>query len=517
MVIWYWYLLAMAGLSLAQYLRINLALILVLALLVHIPLPEKLRRYAALRIARVSLLVLAAAGLMWKATWLPPPSTIIKFMADPHTRPSWEYIRTFLVQSVNPWILGTGIALLFLLLAAKAKKPILTIISAYALVLAAWIIQPQQYSPEFSPASLEEFFNAESRKRVAFTAPASNSDAFDIIILHLCSISWDDMKNAEIDPKSFFGDFDYLFTDFSAACTYSTPSAIRVLRSACGQTSHTNLFAETDPACYLMDGLRKAGYNTHSLFNHDGKYADFTNAVQKYGHADPPLAIENLPVASLMFDNSPMTDDGATLLKYLEMRQSTGAVRAALYYNSASLHLGSYEKDAPRQDSVSEYKLYLNNMLGNLRNVFKSIEASGRKTVVIVLPEHGAALFGSKLQARDVRDIPLPAISTIPVGIKIFAPGHHTPGKPQIIAKPTSLFAVAWILAKFTQTPPFGSTAPDPAQIALEIPYTAFVAENENSIVMKSGPLYLEKSPKGEWAALPASVALPQDAVPDFK
>jgi len=47
-----------------------------------------------------------------------------------------------------------------------------------------------------------------------------------------------------------------------------------------------------------------------------------------------------------------------------------------------------------------------------------NLDKSGRRVMVLVVPEHGAALEGDRMQMSGLRDIPSPSITHVPVGIK---------------------------------------------------------------------------------------------------
>lgn len=51
---------------------------------------------------------------------------------------------------------------------------------------------------------------------------------------------------------------------------------------------------------------------------------------------------------------------------------------------------------------------------------FTELEKSGRKVMVVVVPEHGGALKGDRMQVSGLRDIPSPSITDVPVGVKFF-------------------------------------------------------------------------------------------------
>ncbi|MFP3648914.1 cellulose biosynthesis protein BcsG, partial [Paraburkholderia sp. SIMBA_054] len=74
---------------------------------------------------------------------------------------------------------------------------------------------------------------------------------FDVIVLHVCSLSWDDLDVSKARNNPMLSHFDYLFTNFSTAASYSGPAAIRVLRASCGQEAHADLYKPAAQQCYL--------------------------------------------------------------------------------------------------------------------------------------------------------------------------------------------------------------------------------------------------------------------------
>jgi cellulose synthase operon protein YhjU len=351
---------------------------------------------------------------------------------------------------------------------------------------------------------------------VQFVQPARNAAPFDIIILHICSLSWQDLKDSGSDLLPFLSGFDYVFTDFGGGCSYSGPAALRVLKSACGQLPHTLLYAASPAGCYLMDDLRAEGFKTYTMLSHDGKYARFAVDIQKYGHADPPLGPDGLPVEYKMFDGTPLYSDGAALDRYWKARQASGAQRAAVYYNTANLHIGTHKPGASRgPDDAASYKERLAAMTAELSGFFSEVEASGRNAVVFFVPEHGAAFTGSRMQAKDVREIPLPPIATLPVAVKLIGKGfRHDPAGPQVITRSSSLQALAWLAAEFLRSSPYSRDARSPAAIAAEVPATDFLAENENAAVMRTAFGYVYRKNDGNWAPLPEYARLQPGVIP---
>ena len=522
MVFWYWYVLSASALSFFGYITLDAILTSVLAIIVHLLFHFAGSKTRTIQKLKVIVVAMAAMMLLWHESYLPPVSTLVSFLTDPQTRPSTEYLLEFIRQSLNMSMLLAGSILFAVTMAVSRKKPLLLTLCVYFILTAAWITQPSQNLAAMASASPESFYANERSRRVEFRTPDKDSPPFDILILHICSLSWQDLKDADANLIPFFSKFDYVFTNFSAACSYSGPAALRVLKAPCGQLPHPLLYTDAPDGCYLMDNLRNDGFTPYTMFSHDGKYADFRVNVQKYGHAPAPMDLSGLPVAYRMFDGDTMYADNAALLKFWKARIDSAAPRAALYYNTANLHIGTHEPGVARgPDDVASYRQRLSTMTAQLEEFFSEIEKSGRNAVVIFVPEHGAALSGTKMQAKDVREIPLPGIATVPVAVKIIGKSFYSDsGKPQVITKPTSMLALGWLLADFLRNNPYTPDARKPETVAAEIPGTEFMAENANAAVMRVGLGYIYNQKGQKWAPLPASAGMPPGVLPspqDFK
>ena len=140
-----------------------------------------------------------------------------------------------------------------------------------------------------------------------------------------------------------------------------------------------------------------------------------------------------------------------------------------------------------------------------LKRVIDELKSSDRNTVVVFVPEHGRALEGSRIQHADVRDIPLPAITKVPLGIKLIGPEFNGSAVEQkIVSKPTSYLAMSWLLSRFVENSPFGENAPSADALAFQIPRTEFVAEHEGRVVMEMDGKLFYRDTNGEWIALTA-------------
>jgi hypothetical protein len=234
------------------------------------------------------------------------------------------------------------------------------------------------------------------------------------------------------------------------------------------------------------------GYETYFTLNHDGRYGDFAEQVRDLGHLDPPLLWIDLPIQQYNFDGSPIFDNYAVLKKSWEIREKLRGSRVALYHNNTSLHGGTYwagEANWWERAREDHYREFVEKLFSDMTKFFDFLSASGRNVVVIFVPEHGRALGASKLQESGLRDIPLPQITLVPVGIKLIGANRHGPVAGQSISKSTSYLALAQILASFIKESPFGGGIPQ--DTIATIPQTDFLAETQVARVVKRGNDYL--------------------------
>ena len=371
------------------------------------------------------------------------------------------------------------------------------------------IIPLRELGQRSDAVGLDAFYRSEAARVIHFDKAKLESPDFDIIILHICSLAWDDLKAVAMEDSPFFKQFDYLFTNFNSVTGYSNPSAIRLLRADCGQSSHDALYNEMPTKCYLFDALREQGYQTYFTFNHNGIYGHFAEEVKRQGHLDEPLLPTDLPVQAYNFDASPIHDDYTVLAKWWKMRQEANPKRAAVYYNTITMHDGHHwvgEKDWWKRNSLDEYKEFAQKLFADITKFIDLVASSGRNAVIIFVPEHGLSLRGSTLQAPGLRDIPLPPITNVPVAIKLVGNGHDRV-QTQIISKATSYLSLSYLLASFLEHSPF---RPDGfnSQIIRDIPETDFVAENQGARLVKKGPDYLLYGKEKKWIILPANAVM---------
>lgn len=463
-----------------------------------------------LKVSRLWVRVLMGAAatavavcLFWHASFLPAPEDTLQFIIDPALRPKKVYFIGFLKGILKPWQAVVGIGLIWAAYKLRHRRAVdLTLPVALGLLVFA-IFWPRPDARRLS-AQRDAFYAAEAARTAPFPKPAAD---FDIVFLHVCSISWDDLWSVGLQDAPLFASFDALLTRFNSVTSYSEQAAVRLLRAGCGQTRFTPLFAEGTDDCSLVAGLERAGYEFLNAQNHNGQFQDWNGKIMKWGRAKEPLDVTTLDPIKLNFNGSVINGDYDVLERLWAKRQAGKAPRAALYYNSVSLHTGAYpvgERRAWSKNRVERFRLSTLELFDDLSRFFKLLEGSGRNVVVVFVAEHGGAVRGSQLLVPGMRDLPMPAITLVPVGVKLVGPGLRTPADgPLVVSRPTSYLALAHILARFAASPPFGKKARPVAEALVGLPETRLVAENKKMVLLSDdSDLYLNWMDK-KWVTLP--------------
>lgn len=522
MGLWSFYFFGKLFLFVGGYIDFHVLLNLAFAIFLILPLKRP-----ALRIFRQIIAVPAGLALLYHDSWLPPLQRVMS-QANNLQQFDTAYIIELLGRFVNPRVVTLLFVLLIItvLLSRKLRMSTFAIVAILVvpptISFLAAIKQPAVVEQSASaaaanpaanekPASSDElntilsgFYQTESARRVSFKPPAADSKApFDIVMLHICSLAWDDMAYVNLKNHPLMNRFDLVFDNFSSGASYSGPAAIRVLRSPCGQEKHEELYKKEDTACYLFNQFQQAGFTPEFLMGHDGHFGNFLDDVHKGGGLDVPLQpIDQVPVAMHAFDGSPIYDDYAELSHWWQERLKQPDTRVALYYNTMSLHDGNKLLNKPSLNAVDGYRVRLDKLLNDVDRFMQDLSSSGRRVVVVFIPEHGAALRGDKLQISGLREIPSPAISSIPVGVKLIGM-PQTNSSPLIVSQPSSYLAVAQLLASFAANNPFESAAFSLQDYTHDLPQTNFVSENEGTVVMRQAGRYMLRNPDMTWTEYP--------------
>jgi cellulose synthase operon protein YhjU len=364
---------------------------------------------------------------------------------------------------------------------------------------------PATETPDLSSSALDarlaQFYSGQMKAQVHFAPPEDNDSAYDILILHVCSLSWDDLKTLRLAPDGLFGRFDLIMSNFNSGASYSGPAAIRLLRGACGQTPEHALYDPANPACLVIDGLQNAGFEPHWAMNHDGHFGNFFGDVRDRGGLKAALEDNaGVTVAQQSFDGTPIYDDYSTLSRWWAKRLKNPAPRVVLYYNTISLHDGNHVLGPGRTDS--SYAARFGKFQSDIGRFLEELRTSGRHVIVVFVAEHGAALGGDRRQIAGLREIPSAAITHVPVAVALVNAAFPTPHTPLRIEAPVSYPALSEMLARLIADNPFAKQSVRLEAYMNALPQVSSVAENNGTTVMQVAGQYMMRLPDGTWSSL---------------
>lgn len=472
-----------------------------------------------LRGVKLSVGLLLAVSLLYYDSWLPPVTRVLSrasSMAD--FNPS--YLFELSLRFLNVYVAAA------LLLMCASYWLISRWFRAGVLVVAAMLLISLMQLPMLHQVSsltgqqagdvakalpdrevlAQNFFDREALRSVIFTRPVPGAVPFDLVFIHVCSLSWDDVRAVGLDQHPLWQRFDFLFTRFNSAASYSGPAAIHLLRANCGQQEHSKLYLPVRDNCYLLDSLRASGFDTQFALNHKGEFDHFLAQMREYGRISMPLMSQDgLPVAQYAFNNdsnnrAPLYDDLSVLNRWASQRKQSDSARVALFYNTASLHDGNYYPGTEATpNTLNSYRTRLKKFLDEMDAFMRQLEQSERRTVVVMVPEHGGAVRGDKQQIAGLREIPTPAITRVPVGIKVIGGGVQRTGTTLLLDQSTSYLAISHIVERMLEKSPFTRATFAPTDYAVGLPETPFLAQNENITVLEYDKKFYIGHGQSQW------------------
>ncbi|MFJ5509735.1 cellulose biosynthesis protein BcsG [Pectobacterium jejuense] len=351
-------------------------------------------------------------------------------------------------------------------------------------------------------AYLNQFYTREKARATAFPAALpQDAQPFDLLIINICSLSWSDLEVAQLENHPLWKKFDILFSQFNSAAAYSGPASIRLLRASCGQQSHIDLYQPVNQQCYLFSNLVKLGFEEQLMLDHSGVFGNYLREVREEGDIQiPMLSQEGISHQITSFDGEPIYNDLELLNRWLGEREKATTARNATFFNLLPLHDGNrFVGSKQSADYAPRAKI----LFDQLDAFFDVLQKSGRKVMVIVVPEHGAALAGDKMQMSGLRDIPSPSITHIPVGVKLFGLQDPHQGNALEITSPSSYLAISELVARMVDGKVFTAPSVDWQTLTSALPQTEAISENENAIVMQyQGKPYIRLN-GGDWVPYP--------------
>ena len=514
------YFLIKLGLYYSHYIGFNWLLNFTLAVVSVWPL--SIGRWAKIRVVFTWFLAII---LLYHDSYLPTPARVFSQL-NALSSFSFSYMLELLGRLYNPLVL-TGLAALILiykLLSSRIRFSTFALAGILSVPFVSMIelgSKPAQASVEVNSASvpntsvlneknppvaldpqaeLVNFYSQENQRHLSFST-GGQVPPFDIILLHICSLSWDDMDFVNEANHPLLKRFDVVFSNFNSAASYSGPASIRVLRGTCGQSPHDKLYKSVDPQCYVFPNLEKIGYAAKGLLNHDGIFDKFADQLeQRTGLKGKLEKIPDAPIALHSFDGSPIYDDFSLLSKWWDARLNRGAAPEALYYNSVTLHDGNIVPGSTSRSSSVTYKPRLIKLMADVDKFINVLEKSGKPVVLMIVPEHGASLRSDKYQISGMREIPSPGITLVPAAIKLIGLKKTSETAPIVIKDSVSFFGLYTLLGGMLADNPFAPNAPAFPTRLKTIEKTKFVSENDDVVVMRDATgRYMMKSSNGAW------------------
>lgn len=521
MGVWAGYFFAKLYLAAAGYIGLHVLANLAFAASLAWPLP---RRW--MRVLRQVLAVPLAISLLYYDSWLPPIQRTLSLTGNvkQFTLP---YLGELLGRFIDLRVLAivTGLCALAWLLGRKLRlstfvfaglllvpvgmriaaidwRPAPTVAATRAAAASGGVAAAVPATPQILEQELQAFYRSESTRRVAFpAATADNAAPFDLVILHICSLAWDDMEFAGEREHPFLAGFDFQLRHYNTGASYSGPAAARLLQANCGQTPEAQLYKPQPPECLLMNGLQNAGFEPQLAMNHDGHFDDFLGVLSQRGGLHAPLLNhDGVAVRLHAFDGSPLYGDYDMLAHWWQQRLASPAPQVALYYNSITMHDGNSVDGIKLGSGRDSYRYRLDQLFGDLQRFIDLVQNSGRHAVIVLVPEHGANVRGDRMQISGMREIPSPAITLGPTAVRLVNLPQPPAGGPQRIDRPTALFGLVSLIQALVRDNPFAGGSADLARYAAAVPDTSpSVAENERTVVMSHGSQYWLRSPDGSW------------------
>ncbi|AVJ15761.1 cellulose biosynthesis protein BcsG [Serratia sp. MYb239] len=530
---WNYYFLIKFGLLWFGYLNFHPLANLVFMAFLLMPLPSlRLHRW------RHWLAIPIGFALFYHDTWLPGISSILS-QGSQLTGFSADYLLELVTRFINWQMVGAAFVALigYLFLSQWIRVTVFTVAALVWLNLLAiggpaFSLLPSAPStaatpgPAATPASaddtangqlpaasgpptsanltayLDRFYQQEKKRATAFPASLpADAQPFDLLVINICSLAWSDIEASGLQNHPLWAKMDIMFDNFNSATAYSGPASIRLLRASCGQTSHRDLYQPVNQQCYLFDNLAKLGFKEQLMMDHSGVFGNYLKELREEGDMQAPLMSQNGIGNELgSFDGEPIYNDLQLLSRWLEQQKNGGEARTATFFNLIPLHDGNRFVGSKK---TADYAPRAQQLFDQLNTFLDQLEKSGRKVMVVIVPEHGAALVGDKMQMSGLRDIPSPSITHIPVGIKLVGMTAAHPGSPLQVKTPSSYLAISELVARLVDGKAFSADQVDWQTLTQGLPQTAPISENDNAVVMQyQGKTYIRLN-GGDWVPYP--------------
>lgn len=329
--------------------------------------------------------------------------------------------KPFFIQSVNELmthanVVSAALIALFLvvLLIASSLRFELSVITYLAVIGTIIWLGPQSLKAE---RTYKEYLSSQkSLPRLDNQSPGT-SKPIKIVILHLCSISIDDLEITYLKNHPFWDQFDFVSWNFNSATCYSNIAVLYLMKSMRGHINALQLnwlYDETDHSI-LTNYLRDNNFTITSLFDHDGTGYSFATQALQRANVPLPKIIEGGDSLGFNTDGSKLYSHQKLFSTAKEILSAPG--RQLIYSNIIFLHQGiQLTNNVVAKNSYGLRFTYLTNKISTF---LKDLETSRMPVLVILVGEHGFPLNKKWPQISKLRDIPTRKVTIVPFAVKI--------------------------------------------------------------------------------------------------
>ncbi len=527
--LWNVYFISKFLLASASYLRLDLGLNALLFLFVLFPISGKWSN-----IVRQAIALVAAVSLLWSESWLPGPQSILANTSG-IAGFSVNYVVQLAIDFINPKMVAAGVGILLAYYVVRDFVRVSTLTACWLVFLfvqplfitaptrnvtdmtapqtvmdpAVMMSQPAETIPavaaqEAGTQEVENWYNtflAYEKDRMAElpTGISAKDTPFDIVIMNICSLSNDDLEAANLQNHKALSRFNIRFDQFNSATAYSGPATLRLLKGACGQPSHDGLYDNRRPDCEIMNRLDSLGFKQHLFMDHSGMYDNYLNTLRTQAGLTATFERRKYPLKYMSFNNEEIADSLSVFRHWQRVVTQSKDKRSVSLFNFIALHDGNR---LPRHSRWEAFEPRAKTFLDNLNTFMNELERTNRKVMLVVVPEHGAAVRGDRVQAPRLRDIPSTRITQVPVLVKFFGLKDLPKGQMRVPGQ-TSYLAMTSLIGRVIDTNYFSKPAGAVAMQDLlkDLPTTHRVSENgQAQVVDYKGRDYLRQN-RGTWQA----------------
>lgn len=468
-------------------------------------------RYSTLNGLRHISVAVLLAGLTYYESSLPPFTSVLdnlKQMAQFSFGYWLEIIGRYVTMTMISWLVIAWVVYLYIANLIRVTPVTIAVVVVYGL----W---GGSAEPELSVATtttdsvttnesidanqqLNNFYQSQDVTRQLSSSierSSFSSSNTDILLLNICSLSWQDLAFSGLLEHPVLQDADMILTQYNSVSSYSGPAALRVLQASCGQKPHGELFSPARQ-CLLAEQLESLNLSPQLFMNHNGEFDDFASLITKNGGLKyEPADRTDTPASMLSFDGSVIYDDFTVIDDWLSDTRTSSAFG---FYNSISLHDGNRLLGSQLQ-SFDSYAQRSKRLLDDIAKVMQKIEQQQRNLLLLIVPEHGAGTVSDGMQLRGVREFPTPALTHVPVLMKWFGSNQYQGETIKVDHVTNQLALSELIYSTLAQRPYADDGQYDPEAVAKQLSEVDWVAENKAVKVIHHNSQWLLKLGTENW------------------